>query len=148
MAGSPSRAATIDAAARKPSAVARRVSLFEREIRVHLGTAAIEVLFGLAEILSEGQRQGGRYFGSTMITVDLGRARALVREDCDAADARRVAALLEKDARVQARARGLAAAAAAERAGAPLRPVEVELRIRTEGLTVRIDLDVEGEMAS
>src|SRR5262249_41953373 len=90
-------------ARRKPCAPARRVSLFEREIRVHLGTAAIELLFSQAEVLSEGQRQGARYFGSTMITLDLGRAQTALREPCDAADARRVAQLLEKDARVQAR---------------------------------------------
>ena len=58
------------AAARKPMATARRVSLYEREIRVHLGTAAIEILFASAEVLSEGQRHGARYFGSTMIGID------------------------------------------------------------------------------
>lgn len=135
-------------AVRKPSTAARRVSLFEREIRIHLGTAAIEVLFGLAEVLSEGQRDGARYFGSTMITIDLARARGLVRDACDVADAHRVAALLEKDARVQARARTLAAQAAAERAAAPLARLDAELRVRAEGLCVRIDLDVEGETAS
>ena len=131
-------------ARRKPCAPARRVSLFEREIRVHLGTAASELLFSQAEVLSEGQRQGARYFGSTMITLDLGRAQTALREPCDAADARRVAQLLEKDARVQARVRGIATAAAVERAGAAFARLDVEVRARADGSRVHVDLDVEG----
>ncbi len=133
--------------ARKPMAVARRVSLFEREIRVHVATAAIEVLFAVAEVLSEGQRDGARYFGSTMIRFDLERARAAVRDDCDAASARRVAELAAHDARVHARARALAAAAAAERVGVPLARLDSELRVRAAGSRVHIDLDVEGTVA-
>jgi hypothetical protein len=133
-----------ETARRKPSVAARRVSLFEREIRVHLGTAAIELLFSRAEVLSEGQRQGARYFGSTMITLDLDKARGALREPCDAADARRVAQLLEKDARVQARVRGIAAAAAVERSGAPFARLDAEVRVRAAGSRVHVDLDVEG----
>jgi hypothetical protein len=148
MAGTVSDVTPAVVGARKPAAAARRVSLYEREIRIHLGTAAIEVLFAVAEVLSEGQRDGRRYFGSTMITIDLGRARALVRDACDAADAQRVAALLEKDARVQARARALAAEAAAKGAGAALSRLDAELHVGTEGSCVHIDLDVEGETAA
>ena len=36
---------------RKPMATARRVSLFEREIRVRLSSAAVEILFELAAVL-------------------------------------------------------------------------------------------------
>lgn len=98
-------------------------------------------------MLSEGQRQGARYFGSTMITLDLGRAQAALREPCDAADARRVAQLLEKDARVQARVRGIAASAAVERAGAPLARLDAEVRVRASGSRVHVDLDVEGSVS-
>jgi hypothetical protein len=126
-------------------AVARRVSLFEREIRVSLGTAAIEVLFELAQLLSEGQREGRRWFGSTMITIDLERAGPLISDVCDAASARRVAVLLASDARVIARARALATAAAGDRAGGPiLRPI-VEVKARAAGCKVHLDVDVEGD---
>jgi hypothetical protein len=135
------------APARKPMAAARRVSLFEREIRVHIGTAAIELLFGVAEVLSEGQLDGARYFGSTMITIDLERARAALRDDCDAASAKRLADLVPHDPRVQARARALAAAAASERAGAPLARIECELSARATGTVVQLDVDVEGSAA-
>jgi hypothetical protein len=146
MPGPLSRVEVADAAARKPMATARRVSLFEREIRVRLGTAAIELLFGLAEALSEGQRQGRRYFGSTMLTFDLERARGALREAGDAADAHRLAELMQKDARVLARARALASAAAAARAGAPLASFDAELRVRVEGARVHVDLDVEASL--
>jgi hypothetical protein len=131
---------------RRPMAAARRVSLFEREIRVHLGTAAIELLFDLAQVLSEGQTDGRRYYGSTMITLDLERAQGQVRDECDAAAAQRVAALLPGDARVRARARALALAAAAERAGAGIAHADVDLRARAAGARVHLDLDVEGEL--
>src|SRR6185295_4303350 len=100
----------------------------------------------LAQVLHEGQRQGNGYFGSTMITIELERAAAAVRDDCDAANARRVAELLEGDARVKARARLLATTAASRRAGVPLARVAVDLRVRTAGTRIHLDLDVEGEL--
>ena len=42
-------------AARKPMAGVRRVSLFEREIRIKLSGPALEILFDLAAVISEGQ---------------------------------------------------------------------------------------------
>src|SRR5687767_14337322 len=120
---------------RKPMATARRVALFERAVRWRLTTAAIELLFDVAEILSEGQRHEaavpatpragaevggaprGRWFGSTMVTIELERAADLFREEPDASTARRLAELLRLDARVAARLRGLATADAEERAG-------------------------------
>ena len=54
-----------NAGARKPMSPARRVSLFEREIRVRLSAPALEILFEIAETLSEGQVAGRSYFGST-----------------------------------------------------------------------------------
>ena len=105
---------------RKPMAMARRVSLFEREIRIGLSSAAVEILFQLASILSEGSREDGGYFGSTMITIDLGRAAGLVSDPCDASTVRRVADLVGADPRVRERARTVAAAEADRLAGAPL----------------------------
>ena len=145
MASSHPRLETVpDGSQRKPMAVARRITLFEREIRIHLGTAGIEVLFDLAEVLSEGQRQGERWFGSTMVKIDLGRARGALRDDLDAASAQRVAELVAGDARVRARARALATAAARERAGGELVSPEIDLRARAAGACVHLDVDVEG----
>ncbi len=129
--------------ARKPMARATRVSLFEREIRVHLATSAIELMFRGAQLLSEGQWQGERWFGSTMITLDLSRLGDQVRDTCDAATAHRVADLLLRDARVAARARAIAEEGARSRAGRPLARIDVELSSRAAGECVHIDLDVE-----
>jgi len=130
---------------RKPMATARRVSLFEREVRVHLSTPALELLFEHAQVLSEGQRQAGVYFGSTMVTFDLARLAELVRDECDAAAAVRIAELLVRDPRVQARARILATSEAARRVGGPIGKLEIDVKSRAAGCCVHLDLDVQGE---
>jgi hypothetical protein len=132
---------------RKPMAAARKVALFDREIRITLSQAAVEILFETADLLSEGERRGDGYFGSTMITLDLTRVATLVREDCDAASARRVAELAMADKRVRDRAKALAAADAAERAGTLLARVDCEVRARAVGTRVHLDVDVEAEIA-
>jgi len=124
-------------------ATARRVSLFEREIRVRLSSAAIEILFDLAAVLSEGQLEQDGYFGSTMITIDLGRATQVVSDDCHAATALRVTDLLADDDRVHQRARRLALAEAEGRAGCALSSGQVDIRVRSTGAHVHIDVDVE-----
>ncbi len=132
---------------RKPMVAARKVALFDREIRVTLSLSAIEILFETADILSEGERRGDGYFGSTMITLDLGRVAPLVREDCDIASARRFAELAMADKRVRERARKLATADATERAGVPLGRLECDVRARAVGTRVHLDVDVDGEIA-
>lgn len=127
---------------------ARRVALFEREIRWKLSSAAVEILFERAQVLSEGERRGDGYFGSTMITFDLERARDAVREECDAASARRVAELVARDPRVRARARSLAITEAQARAGGRLARVDVDLRARASGIRVHLDLDVSADLAA
>ena len=69
---------------RKPMAMARRVSLFEREVAVHLAPAAIEVLHGAARVLTEGELSGEAYAGSTMLTIDLARTRDRISDPIDA----------------------------------------------------------------
>src|SRR5207237_442114 len=86
---------------KKPMARAVRIALFQREIRVRLSPAALDLLFARADVISEGQRavRGGRdsYFGSTMLTLDLPSLAPLLSDACDAGTARRLAALLEGD---------------------------------------------------
>jgi hypothetical protein len=134
---------TVPLPPRKPMAAARRVSLFEREIRVGLSSAAVEILFQLASILSEGAHEEGGYFGSTMITIDLARAAQLVSDPCDAGTVRRVADLLTADPRVRERARAVAAAEADRLSGGALGRAQIDLRVRTSGHHLHIDVDVE-----
>jgi hypothetical protein len=132
---------------KKPMARAVRIALFQREIRVRLSPAALDLMFARADVISEGQRamRGGRdsYFGSTMLTVDLPSLAALLSDACDAGTARRLAALLESDAEVTRRVQALAARETARVAGAQPRQVGTHITIRSQGAKVFIDVDVE-----
>jgi hypothetical protein len=133
--------------ARRPMARATRIALFEREVRERISRAALELVLGRAEVISEGQRgaRGGRdaYFGSTMLTIDLPSLDLLLRDACDAGTARRLAELLEADAAAGERIEALAASEAARVAGATPRSVSTHVAIRSQAAKVFIDIDVE-----
>ena len=122
---------------------ARRVSLFEREIRVRLSPAAIEILFGTAAVMSEGLVDGNLYYGSTMITIDLSRVDGHITEACDVSTAREVERLLTADPRVHERARRVCATEASRLAGQPIQPPQIDLRVHRSGRHFHIDMDVE-----
>jgi hypothetical protein len=126
-----------------------RVTLFEREIHERLSQPAIELLFERAQILSEGERVRGlqgldTYYGSTMLTIDLAAATAWVREPCDAEAARRVAALMASDARVARCLSRIIEREARRLAGGTLEKLHTDVRLRTEGTLVYVDVDFEG----
>src|SRR3954466_15621523 len=105
---------------RKPQAVARRVSLFERELVVRLAPVAVELLHGAARVLSEGELVGDVYAGSTMLTVDLGRTPDPLAPPPDASTAQKVALLYASDERCREHARRIAFAEARKTAGCDL----------------------------
>ena len=80
-------------------AMARRVSLFEREVTVRLAPVALELLHGAARVLTEGELAGDSYTGSTMLTIDLARTADRVSDAPDAATAQRAALLYGDDER-------------------------------------------------
>src|SRR4051812_27819255 len=84
---------------RKGMAMARRVSLFQREVAVRLAPAAIDLLHGAARVLTEGELVGNAYAGSTMLTVDLSRTIDRISDPPDAATATKVAVLYAHDER-------------------------------------------------
>jgi len=135
------------AVARRPMARATRIALFEREVRERISRAALELVLGRAEVISEGQRgvRGGRdaYFGSTMLTIDLPALDLLLRDACDAGTAHRLAELLEGDATAGKRIEALAASEAARVAGAAPKVVSTHVTIRSQAAKVFIDIDVE-----
>ncbi len=133
---------------RKPMAKATRVTLFEREVRERLSDPAVEILLAAAQVMSEGQvavapSGGEAFFGSTMLTIDLATAAGVVREACDDAAARKVAALMASDARIARRARLVAEREATRIAGHAVRAAAAEVRVRAEGARVFIDVDLE-----
>jgi hypothetical protein len=150
----PARAArpvTALAAPPKPMAAATRVTLFARELRERLSPAGVEILLDAAEVLSEGQRvaaagSAARFYGSTMLTIDLARVHAVLREPCDAVLAAQAARHLATDARVLARLRAIAQAEASRLCGAAVTLCATEPRVRVQGTIVHLDLDLEAAL--
>lgn len=134
-----------------PMAKTARVTLFEREVRERLSQPAIELLFERAQILSEGERVRGlhgadTFYGSTMLTIDLAAATAWVREPCDTEAARRVAALMASDGRVARSLHQTIEREAHRLAGGALAKLHTDVRLRTEGTLVYVDVDFEGAL--
>src|SRR5689334_3008920 len=90
---------------RKPMAMARRVSLFEREVSVRLAPIAADLLHDAARVLHEGELAGNVYAGSTMLTIDLARMAMQVSDPPDASTAQRIAFLYAADERCREHAR-------------------------------------------
>jgi hypothetical protein len=116
---------------RKPVVMARRVSLFSREVIVRLAPVATEVLHGAARTLSEGELSGERYTGSTMLTIDLARTTE------------RVALLYADDSRCRDGARRIALKEARRMAGCELAAPTVDIESRSRGPEVHLSLNVE-----
>lgn len=132
---------------RKPMARATQVSLFHREIQTSLSSAAVEILLGQAQVLSEGQIDCGLFGGSIMITIDCSDAGTWVSDPCDSTTVRQLADLLLADDRFRASARGLGLREAQRLAGEPLGQAQVEMRLRISGTNLHLDLDIEATPA-
>ena len=125
-------------------AMARRVSLFEREVTMRLAPLAVELLHGAARVLSEGELVGDVYSGSTMLTVNLG-ALAQISDPPDASTAQKVALLYAADDRCRAHARRIALDEARRAAGCELLSARVDVESRAKGPELLLSLDVEAE---
>jgi hypothetical protein len=82
----------------------RRIPLIRREVRETLSDNALELLFGSAELLVEGERDldgargshdRDRAYATVMVTLDLTHCASLLREPADEATAERVAELMQ-----------------------------------------------------
>ncbi len=124
-------------------ALARRVSLFEREVTMRLAPMAVELIHEHARMLSEGGLAGDVYTGSTMLTVDLAKAADRISDPPDSSTALRVAVLYASDERARAEARRLAMTEARRLAGCDLSSPLVDVESRARGAEVHLSLDVE-----
>ncbi|MEZ4337139.1 MAG: hypothetical protein R3B82_10970 [Sandaracinaceae bacterium] len=128
----------------KPPARARRILAWPRGGRGALTPAAIAELFRFAEVLSEGDLDEGRWYGSIMISFDLaGFARACrdvaLPDDLDALER-----AIEGSVRVRVRAHRIACGEIYQRF--PDRDVgtaQVFTRFRREGDVLLLDIDLE-----
>jgi hypothetical protein len=132
---------------RKPMAMTRRVSLFERQIAVRLAPVAVELLHGCARLLTEGELEGDRYAGSTMLTVDLARTRAQISDPIDASTAQRVAVLYAADEHCREHARRIATKEARRIAGCELVAPHIDVESRARGHELYLSVNVEAERA-
>lgn len=129
-------------------AMARRVSLFAREVQVKLAPVAVDLLHGAARVLSEGELAGNIYAGSTMLTVDLARTINLISDPPDASTAQRVAFLYAADERCRETARRIAVAEARRTAGCDLTAPRVDVESRAHGAELHLSLNVEAQRRS
>jgi len=126
-------------------AMARRVSLFERAVTVRLAPVAVEVLHGAARVLTEGELTGTAYAGSTMMTVDLVKASALISDPPDMTTAQRVAVLYAADERCRVHARIIAMREARRVAGCDLASPTVDVESTAKGPELHLSLNVEAQ---
>lgn len=126
-------------------AMARRVSLFEREVTVRLAPMAVELLHGAARVLSEGELAGDVYAGSTMLTVELARTTERVSDPPDASTAQRAAFLYAADDRARDHARRIALAEARRIAGCELAAASVDVESRARGAELLLSMGVEAQ---
>jgi len=126
-------------------ALARRVSLFEREVAVRLAPVALELLHDAARTLTEGALVGDDYAGSTMLTIDLTRTRERISDPPDASTAQRVALLYASDERCRDHARRIAAKEARRMAGCELSAPHVDVESRARGNELHLSLNIEAQ---
>jgi len=126
--------------------MARRASLFQREIRVALSSAATELLIDNAQVLSEGQVEEGRFFGSTMMSLDLRRLDSLVSDQLSAETTTRFGKLAATDEQLKAHSRRVAVSEAERLSGTSLREPQLDINVHSEGPTLHIDIDIEAEL--
>ena len=133
---------------KKPMARAERVTLFEREVRERLSVAAIDLVLDRARVLSEGKRAASptaaqRYFGSTMVTIDVAELAQLVRDPCDVRATEHLAKLISDDARMLRRVQKLAEREAQRLCDGPVKVRSGEVRVRAQGTLIYLDVDVD-----
>jgi hypothetical protein len=124
-------------------AMARRVSLFEREVTIRLAPVAVELLHGVSRVMTEGELAGDVYAGSTMITVDLAATVDRIADPPDASTAQKVALLYAGDERCREHARRIAIFEARRTAGCDLAKPLIDVESRARGAALHLSLNVE-----
>lgn len=111
-----------------------------RESRA-LGPRAVDELLRGAEVLSEGRLEALTFFGSTLLSIDLGRVAGA---PTDAAARALVVHLAEGSVRFRLRAMRMALAELHRRhPDIPFGTAHVETRVRLEGALLLVDVDLE-----
>ena len=128
-------------------AFVRRVSLFRRQIIESISPAGLELLLAGASRISEGQvTSRGRYYGTTMLTIDLQHTGGKVRQVRDVSTSSRLARHLEQEPAAMQQVVRLAVREASNVAGQPILEPAAEVEVRVKGHRVLVDVDLEGSV--
>lgn len=131
----------------KPPVRAHRIRAFRTTERAALTGQAIEELFRVAEVLTEGGLDGSaepRWYGSIMITFDLSRLSRRCRGLEDPAELDRLIDAVESSVRVRIRAHRMACGEVYRRF--PDRAVgtaQIESSFSRDGNLLLLDIDLE-----
>ncbi len=132
---------------KRPMAFVRRVSLFRRQIVESLSPAGLELALASSSRISEGQvTSRGRYYGTTMITIDLESTGETVQDVQDVSTASRLARHLEQERSAMQQVVRLAVREASNVAGSRILKPAAEVEIRVKGHRILVDVDLEGHV--
>ena len=133
----------------KPLVKARSAPRLIQQRSWRLSHALEEALFVHADVLSEGSMRvlgpgQSTYYGSTMISIDVGKLGAFVRGLDEAAARRALLHAIDGSVRVRLRAMRMARAEAARRVHRrTLGTALCEIRMHLRGAALHIDVDLE-----
>lgn len=128
----------------KPLVRVRPGALLRERSGWALGARAVDELYRVAEVLSEGRCEDEMFFGTTLITIELTRALGGIGVDVDAGVLARVSDAVGGSVRVRLRAMRLAEEEVARRfPDRMIGTARTETRFRIEGTRLFIDVDLE-----
>ena len=134
----------------KPLVKTRAPAFLVRTERVHVTRALEEAIFRHADVLSEGSVRAAAgaaqatYYGSTMLSVDLGALGAVLRGLPATDAAATILAAIDGSVRVRLRAMRMARAEAARRVHRHTMGTALcEIRMQVSGTLLHIDVDLE-----
>jgi hypothetical protein len=126
----------------KPPVRVRPSALLRSRSGYSLGARAVDELYRVAEVLSEGRRDADTFFGTTLVTIDL--ARALSGVELNDALLSRLREAITGSVRVRLRAMRLAHDDLARRfPDETIGTARTETEVRIEGTTLHVDVDLE-----
>jgi hypothetical protein len=131
----------------KPLVRVRPGALLRERSGWALGARAVDELYRVAEVLSEGRCEAGTFFGTTLVTIELTRALDGLGVDLDPVLLERVEQAISGSVRVRLRAMRLAEEDVARRfPDRKIGTAHTETRFRVEGTRLYIDVDLEASI--
>ncbi len=128
----------------KGPARAEKAKALRERSHVALDRQTEELLFSEVEVLSEGSVRDGVFYGSTMITIDLGRVEAHLRRPLGIEGRARLLSAMDGSVRVRIRAMRIAMAEVARRFPTEkLGTAHVETHVDLTGDELHLDVDLE-----